>query len=96
MVVLTVSVLLPDPGALKLANDNFGVIPPGWPETDNATLELNPPLTLTLRPTVALAPCITVIELVAPVSVKLRPEVTVSENVAFCVIPPPVAVTCTG
>jgi len=91
---LTVSVLVPDPGAGKLASDNFVVIPPGWPDTESATLELNPPLTPTLKPAVALVPCTTVMELVVPETARAGPPVTVMVSGTLCVAPPPVAVTC--
>lgn len=96
VVVLIVRVLVPEPGALKLAEESLVVIPPGWPETESVTFELNPLVTLTVRPTVVLDPCATVTDPVVPVSVKPRPGPTVTVNVAFCVTPPPNAVSCTG
>lgn len=75
--------LVPEPGALKLAVESFVVIPLGWPETESVTLDLNPPLTLTLRPTAAFAPSTTVIDPVVPANVIPGPEVTFSASVRF-------------
>ena len=50
------STLVPDPGARSCAGVNVGVTPLGTPLTESATAALNPPLTLTVRFTLPLAP----------------------------------------
>ena len=59
VVVESVSVLVPEPGALKLAGAKDAETPEGMPVIDSATAELNPPLTVTLTEAVACAPRVT-------------------------------------
>lgn len=96
VVALTVSVPVPEPGAAKLAGDKLTVMPLGWPEAESVILELKPPPTLRLNVVLALAPCVTVIELEVLESVKLGCAVTVRLNGSVSVTPAPVAETCRG
>jgi len=80
VLALTVRVVLPEPGAEKLAGESFKVMPFGWPEAASAILELNPPPTLTLMPATALEPSTTVIALALVDNVKLGRGVTVRLN----------------
>ena len=96
MVVASVRVLVPEPGAGKLAVDNFAVIPPGWPVTVSAILPLNPPDTVTLIVTVAPVPWTIVTDPGVPESVKPACGVTVTVRACVWVMPPPVAVIWIG
>jgi hypothetical protein len=53
---VSLSTLVPDPGAENWAGVRVDVTPVGNPLTESETAELNPPLTLTVRFRVPLAP----------------------------------------
>ena len=55
------SVLLPDPGAIRLDGVKVAVRPNGSPLAENETAELNPPLTAT----------VSVMELLAPGAIEI-------------------------
>ena len=54
---LSVSTLVPEPGAATVAGEKVGVTPAGRPLTDSATGELNPALPVENRTTATLPPC---------------------------------------
>ena len=60
--------LLPEPGAAKLVGVKDAVKPTGNPVTPSATVELKPPLTVTLAVTVPVPPDATVTALVVVAS----------------------------
>lgn len=87
---------IPEPGAARTAYPGVTVTPAGCPDTVSVTAELNPPDTVTVSCTAPDPPGATFNVGALNESVKLPAGVTVRVRDAFCVTPPPVAVTVTG
>lgn len=88
----------PEPGAAIDDGLKLTVTPEGCPLADNATAELNPPLTVVEIVELPLLPCATETELgeAEIVNAGVGAVVTVSVTVVVCVSPPPVPVTVIG
>lgn len=86
---VSVSVLLPDPGAAMLDGLKRAVTPLGIPEIDRLTAGFNPPATLVVNDTVGFPPAPA--DTVLGVTENVSPG-TFNVRVAVCVIPPPAAV----
>ena len=90
---LKVKVLVPEPGAARLAGAKLAVTPAGSPVAERATALLKPPETATFTPAMATPPCARVTDGVPKLSVNPAGGVIVRFNDAFCVTVPPFAVT---
>ena len=89
---LKVRTLVPEPGAAKLAGPKLAVIPLDRPLALSATVELNAEAPVTVRLTVALAPCVKLADAALSARVKPGRGVTVNCSVVVWVTPPPFAV----
>lgn len=92
VVSVSVSVLLPLPGAAMLVGENAAVTLFGRPVTDSATAELNPLLVAVVSVILAGLPTTTLALVGLGVSVKLLGATIVRLSGEVLVTPPPVAV----
>jgi len=90
---VNVIVVVPDPGAASVDGTKLTVTPAGCPLAENATAELNPPLTEEVMVLVPEFPAITVTVPGLAASEKLGAAVTCNGTITELDCPPPVPVT---